>query len=461
MKRPAIKGRFGADVLLAIVLPVACAAALLLLQPDRGQPEGEPPLETPLTTASVVCPSALPGSGTDLLGVSTVGTDPATKVAGDVQVGLGDTVGPLRVRTGRVSPATSGPGPAVVTGTDDLAPGLVAGRSQTAPLSAVDCTPPVAEQWFTAAGAGATLNSMIELVNPNAGPAIADITVRSPGGVLDVPALRGVSVPGNTSQVLDLGQIVPRRGELSLEVHTSRGSLSVHVVDGYDELGTGVQVQDWLPAQPAPATSNLLLGLGAGAGERTLVLANPGGDELRATVKVVTPTSVFAPAGVEPVRVPPDSTEAVSLDDVLKQAVKQGATGLLVESTGPVTATLRQVVSDDLSLLTPTAAIDSTTAAVVPAGPKRLLLAGPDAVGVATVTAYAANGKVLATQRIELAPNAGGDVALPDETTLVVLTPERTSVGAALLVQGTGTAVLPLRELVLTGLVPDVRPGLP
>jgi hypothetical protein len=122
---------------------------------------------------------------------------------------------------------------------------------------------------------------------------------------------------------------------------------------------------------------------------------------------------------------------------------------------------VRQVVSDDLSLLVPAPPVSTTTAVVVPGGPKRLLLAGPDAVGVATVTAYAANGKVLATQRVELAPDTGADVALPDETALVVLTPERTSVRAAVFVQGTGTTVVPLRELVLTGLVPAVRPGLP
>ncbi len=452
--------RFGADAVLALLLPVACAVALLLLRPDRQQPVAEPAVETPLTSASVVCPGALPGA-TDLLGVSTVGAGPASKVAGDVQVGLGETVGPLRVRTGRVSTAAPGTGPVVVTGTGELAPGLLAGRSQTTPLAAVDCAPTVADQWFTAAGAGATHDSTIELVNPNAGPAIADITLRSPSGVLDVPALRGVSVPGNSSQVLDLGQVAPRRGELSLEVHTSRGRLAVHVVDGYDELGSGARSQDWLPAQPAPQTSNFLMGLGTGPGERTLVLANPGSDEVRATVKVITPTAVFAPSGVDPVRVAPDSTETVSLDDVVQQAAKDGATGLLVESTGPVTATMRQVVSEDLSLLTPAPPVGSTTAVVVPAGPKRLLLGGPDAVGVATVTAYAANGKQLGTQRVELAPDTGADVELPDDTALIVLTPERTTVRAAVLVQGTGTAVVPLRELVLTGLVPDVRPGLP
>ncbi len=456
-----MRRRFGADVVLAVVLPVACALALFLLQPDRGQPGGQSPVETALTSASLVCPSALPGTDADLLGVSTLGAEPGNRVKGDVQVGLGDAAGAVRVRSGRVSTAAPGTGPAAVTGTGDLAPGLVAGRSQSTPLAAVDCAPPVADQWFTGAGAGATHDSVLELVNPNAGRAIADVTVRGPGGVLDVPALRGVTVPGYSSTRLDLGQVVPRRGELSLEVHTGRGRLAVYVVDAYDELGSGVRVQDWLSAQAEPSQDNVLLGLAQGAGERTLVLANPGADEVRATVKVVTPTSVFSPSGLEPVRVAPDATEAVSLDDVLAQAIQDGATGVLVESTGPVTATLRQVVGGDLSLLSAAPALVTTAAAVVPAGPKRLLLAGPDAVGVATVTAYAANGKQLDQQRIELAPDAGADVALPDDAALVTLTPERTSVRAAVMFSGTGTAVVPLRELVLTGLVPDVRPGIP
>jgi hypothetical protein len=98
---------------------------------------------------------------------------------------------------------------------------------------------------------------------------------------------------------------------------------------------------------------------------------------------------------------------------------------------------------------------------VLPAGPKRLLLGGPDAVGVATVTAYSPKGKVLDEQRVELTPSGGADVPLPDAAVLVTLTPERTSVRAAVLLSGTGTAVVPLRELVLTGRVPDVRPGVP
>ncbi|MDX6375110.1 MAG: hypothetical protein QOD98_4098, partial [Nocardioidaceae bacterium] len=409
-----MRRRFGADVFLAILLPVACGLALLLLHPDRDEPRGKTPVETALTSASVVCPDALPGTGSDLLGVSIIGADPDTKVKGDVQVGLGPSAAPLALRTRRVSAAPP-LGPTVITGSDDLAPGLVAGRSQSVPLAAVDCAPPVADQWFTAVGAGATHDSVVELVNPNAGPAIADITVRSPSGILEVPALHGVSVPGNDSVRLDLGQVTPHRNDRSLEVHTSRGRLSVHVVDTYDDLGAGASGQDWLPAQAEPATDNLLLGLATGKGERTLVLANPGADEVRATVKVVTPTSVFAPSGVDEVRVAPDTTEAVSLDDVLAQATRAGATGLLVEASGPVTATMRQVVGGDLSLLSTAPELDGSSAVVLPAGPKHLLLAGADAVGAATVTSYSADGKQLDQQRVELGPESGADLALPDD----------------------------------------------
>ncbi len=455
-----MRRRFGADVLLAIALPVVCALVLLPLHPDRSQPHGSAPVGTPLTSASLVCPDTLPGSSGDLLGVSTLGTDPATPVTGEVQVGLGASLAPLEVRTLRVSTAPAGAGPSVVTGSGDLAPGLVAGRSETSPLAAVDCAPPVADQWFTAAGADATHDSVVELVNPNAGPAVVEITVRSAGGVLDVPALRGITVPGSSAVRLDLGQVTPNRSELSLEVHTTRGRLAVHVVDSREELGSGTTSRDWLPAQAAPSSTNLLLGLTAGAGERTLVLANPGADEVRATVKVVTPSSTFTPTGVEAIRVAPDSTEAVSLDDVLAQAAGDGAVGVLVEADGPLTAGLRQVVGADLSLLTAAPAVDATSAVVVPPGAKRLLLSGATADTSVTVSSYAANGKQLDQGEVTVVAGGAADLAVPDKAVLVVLDPQGPVRGAVLLT-GTGTAVVPLRPLVLSGLVPDVRPGVP
>ena len=54
--------------------------------------------------------------------------------------------------------------------------------------------------------------------------------------MLDVPRLRGVAVPGRSSVRLDLGSIVPRRGDLALHVVTQRGRLATSVVASYDDL---------------------------------------------------------------------------------------------------------------------------------------------------------------------------------------------------------------------------------
>ena len=81
---------------------------------------------------------------------------------------------------------------------------------------------------------------------------------------------------------------------------------------------------------------------------------------------------------------------------------------------------------------------------------------------MATVVALDASGAELSTETVELAPDTGATVQLPDGTALVRVTPERTSVRAALLVAGgAGVAVVPLRELLVEGLVPDVQPSLP
>jgi hypothetical protein len=451
------------DALLALVLPLACVGALVLVRPDLPGATPHPAVRTELESASVVCPSALSGGSPkgDALGVTTLARNLDEQTQGDLEVGLGDDVQRSAVRVGQATPVPVGPGPAVVTGTDQLAPGVVAGRSGAGPLTAVDCAPTAAERWFTGVGAGATHSSVLELVNPNPGRAVADVSVWSPNGALDVEGLRGVTVPGRASTRLDLGEVVPRRGELTVRVSTLRGQLASNVEDTYDELGGGVRVSDWLPGQPAPERDNVLLGLARGPGERTLVLGNPGASELRAEIKVITPRSVFTPSGVEPVRVAPGSTQKVTLSSLLEQVTGQGAIGLVVSANGPITATMRQVVDGDLSLLVPTPAVSSATAVLLPPGRKRLLLAAASAVGAATVTALGRDGKQLSSERVELKPETGANLQLPEKAALVVLTPERASVRAAVLVVGQGGAVVRLRELVRSGLVPDVRPGLP
>ena len=97
-------------------------------------------------------------------------------------------------------------------------------------------------------GARPAHSSVVELVNPDPGPAIADLTIHAPSGPLDVSDLRGIRVPGRSSVELDLATIIPRRTELGLHVLVSRGRLTSSVLDTVDRLGTGPFATDWIDA---------------------------------------------------------------------------------------------------------------------------------------------------------------------------------------------------------------------
>ncbi len=440
---------------LAIVLPLLTVAALLLVRQHAPVEETGAPTRTALTRASIVCPSALPGAPTAYLSTAGKGAE------GSVEVRTGPDAGTVRISADQVSAVDRGRGPLTVTGEDDLAPALVGARFGAGKLAAVSCSATAPDQWFTAVGAGAKHNSVLELVNPDAGPAIADVTVYGGVGRIDVPRLRGVSVPGRSSVRLDLGSVTPRRGELALHVLTSRGRLAASVSDTYDELGAGQSSQDWLGAQPAPSTRNVLMGLAPGEGTRSLSIANGGADEVRVSVKVISEDSVFAPEGVEEIRVAPDSVHRVTLTGSLLSAIRKGAVGLEVTSTAPVTATLRSFAEGDLSHAVSGTPVSSGARVVVPQGPKQVVLAGAEAAGVVTVVAFSESGERLASMRAEVGPGRGTVVKLPEKAVLVAVTPERTPVTGAVLVSGNGAAVVPLTELVRNGLIPAMSPGLP
>ena len=441
---------------LSVLLPLVTLGALLLVHVGgQGRPAATP-TRTPLTSASLVCPAPLPGASAAYLSTTRQG------VRGKVSLRSGKDTSSARLAEGRVTTVRQGGDSLVATGTGDLAPGLVGARFGTAGhLAAVACQPTSPDEWFTGVGGGARHSSVLELLNPDEGPAVADIAVYSASGVVDVPRLHGVSVPGRSSVRLDISAIAPRRGDLALHVVTERGRLAASLLDTSDELASAAPSDDWLPAQPAPATDNYLLGVTPGPADRVLTLANDGDSETRASLRFVTEDSTFAPEGVDDVRVPPQSAVRVLLSSVLGSDAADGVVGLEVTSGSPVTATLRTVSGGDLSHVVARPALRSGTTAVVPGGRKQLVLAGAGGVGAVQVVARSASGRQLASSRASLRPGQAALVDLPPAAALVTVTPQGTTVHAAVVVSGAGQAVLPLADPVLNGLVPAVGPGLP
>lgn len=439
-------------VVLAVLLPLLTGGAVLLTRTETPALPDRSPVEAALGAASVVCPGlASPALVTTASGES-----------GTVVAGAGDDESEVEVAPDRLGEASDlGDRPVVVRAEDALAPGLVAGRYAAGPLRVAECAAPAPEQWFTGVGAGAGHSSVLELVNPDNGAAVADVVVTGRAGIAEAPELRGVAVPGRSSVRLDLAELLPRRDELSLHVTTQRGRVFSAVLDRVDELGAGDAAEDHLPPQAEPATSLTLLGLPAGTGPRTLLVANDGDSEVRATLRVLDERSVFAPEGLEDVRVPPQSVARVQLGATLGPLVADGALGLVVDATGPVTATLRSFVGGDLAHAVPTTGVESTTVAAVPPGRKRLVLTGATSTGVVEVVARDASGAQLAAKRVEVSPDRGFAVGLPARAVHLTVTPQRTPVVAAVVAATGGAGVVRLHELVRSSLVPDVRPGLP
>ena len=161
-------------------------------------------------------------------------------------------------------------------------------------------TEPAPERWFTGVGAAAEHASTLTLVNPDKGPAVADVTVWDGSGLVDVPALRGLRVPGGRSASFDLAEVAPSRDALALRSRSpAAGSARAWSTWSTPSGATG-PVREWLPAQAAPAATSYVVGVGdRRAAGRFLTLANPGDSEVRVELKLVGRDSEFAPAGVE------------------------------------------------------------------------------------------------------------------------------------------------------------------
>ncbi len=435
--------------LLAVAIPLLTVAALGLVRPADTPPTSYAPTGAPLDRTTVVCPPRLPGADDIRLASSGL-------ASGEVALRIGRADDTETLRDGVA--ARSERQYVVVQGSADLAVGLVATRAGGG--SAVGCEPPAPERWFTGVGASAEHASTLTLVNPDKGPAVADVTVWDGSGLVDVSDLRGIRVPGGRSTSFDLSEVSPNRDALAMRVSVSRGRLAASVVDVLDPVGPDQPVREWLPAQAAPAATSYVVGVGTTPADRTLTLANPGDDEVRVALKLVSGESEFAPSGVDEVVLAPASVSEVDLSGVLRGRAAEGVQALRLEATGPVTAGVRTQVPGDLALSVAGASVASEAALALPAGSKRLVVAGASAPGVLILRAWDEDGSVVVRERrVEVDPATAARIRLPDEAALALVTLERTGGVLSLEVSDRGLSVLPLTQLETTSEVPDVRPA--
>ncbi|MDN7120827.1 hypothetical protein INN71_05435 [Nocardioides sp. ChNu-153] len=494
---PATERRRRVDpvVLAAVVLPVVALGLGAAVRVGAPTPPATAPDTQVRTAATVVCPSAgvAAGTGGDL--------DAIVPDAGAVRAATGPAVGAATVELdgeevpvadGAVATTSTG-APTTVRATGEAAPGLVAARYDAAGGAGRTCRTPDTGGWFVGLGAGADRASVLELTNPDAGTAVAAVTVLGETGPVDVEAARSVVVGAGETRRLDLGALAPTRGELGVRVEVTRGRLALGALQTTRPLDGTAGGSAWAPLLPAAAPATTLLGLpGDASTPRTLVVANPADAQVQVEVDLLGADGGYRPAGLEPVVVAPRAVASLDLTAAVADGLADGAGGALgirVVSTGDVAATLRSGAGADEVAAVPAAPLTTGTALLPPqAGTARLVLsrdaedgtgdgsgdgsgddagdgAGDDAgeeAAPATVVARAADGAELLREDVALDPGASAAVDLPAGAARVDVESAGDAVRGALVVTaGARTSVLALAPAVPEDLVAVVRRAWP
>ncbi|WP_141006569.1 DUF5719 family protein [Nocardioides humi] len=435
--------------------------------PGRHRRRGDPARRTPapstaeLTSATVVCPGGTrpasavrvgrtPGVGGGELGILATQEDGTELVAG----------APVTVEAGSTAVVPDGAGPVVLDGDGAAAPGITAGRDD--PLAVPECRAPAYDEWLVGLGATARYATTLELVNPDEGEAVVDVALYDEEGPVEEPALRGIQVPAHGVQRIDLAAVAPRREMTAAHLSVTRGRVTVTARNTRDQLGRGRATTEFLPTQAAPDTENLILGVPSGARGATLFVANPGDDEVRARIRLVTADATFTPTDAPDVTVAPHALQTVDLRPLLSGESAAGVVGIVVEAAEPVAASVRLVRRKDLVLLAPAVEVREPTATVLPSGDKTLLLGDAIRTGVVHVTSYGPDGAVLREDQVEVAPDRAASLDLPPEAVLVAVEPRNTRIAGvvSLPTKGgqPGLATLRLRPAETHARIPVVSP---
>lgn len=464
-RRASVARRRKVDALvaLAVGLPAVVALSVAVIGHESDPVAGtNPPSTSDLTSATTVCPGAV----SDNASTVRVGRTPGV-TGGRLQVltskrqaaTVADAAPVTAARDATVVvPGSSGA--TVLDGEGAAAPGLVAGRGDA--LAVPECRAPAYDEWLVGLGASARYSTTIELVNPDDGEAVVDLTLYDAAGPVDEPALRGLQVPAHGVREIDLSQSAPRRTVTAAHLTVVRGRVTAAARTTRDQLGRSRVTTEFLPTQAQPSGRNLILGFPAKPQAATLFLANPGANEARATIRLVTADATFTPTGAKEIAVAPQSMATVDLGALLAGEAGKGVLGVLVESPDPLVASARLLSAGDLVLLGPAIDTRETTSAVVPTGAKTLQLGDAERSGVIHVTSYDATGVKIAEEQVEIAPDRAASLALPPKAVRITVEPRNTRIAGVVDVPTGGNlpglATLRLRPAETHARIPVVAP---
>lgn len=306
-----------------IVGLAAATVAGTLIGPQEVPPT---PFAASASRVSVVCPAF--GSATAKVRVAVAATGSGLRTTRVAEPNQGSDAGRFKVLTNAGQPVrVSAPLPDPF----GAATVVTAENGPERGLSASGCVVPSTDHWFTGVDVRSRAQSEVVVANLDGTEASVDLTVYGEAGRIAAP--RGVAVAGNSSETISLGALPRSDGPLTVRVSSSDGRMAAFVRQRTWALDVPLGV-DWVAAAGEPATDLVVPGIPAGAGQRRLVLTNPGERTATVTLGVLTDSGTIELTGSEQVEVPAGITRTVDLATGLDGQ----AAALKLTSTQPVTA---------------------------------------------------------------------------------------------------------------------------
>lgn len=329
---------------------VALAVAAGLVQPTAKAAHRLHAGLAPVRSASAVCPSVTggPGGGSTDMTVATLGTSK----------GLRASYSPLL--PGKGGARTLSPNPRAVVhqttpyaavsvqATGEGAGELAVTQEALTPygihraLTDLACAPAGTDWWFAGGDGRVGVTDVLVLSNPSDQAANVALSMWSVRGPLSPPGTSGIIVPPHTAQLRQVASLAPDVPGITVHVHANSGSVAAALLDQHTSGIHPVGV-DWIPPTAAPAVASVVTGFVSGAALDWLELTNPGDRDTTVTLRVVTPTRNFQPAGHQSVVVAAGHTVTVDL-----------AGAIAGETAAVVTSSDAPIVSEGMTLLRPT-----------------------------------------------------------------------------------------------------------
>lgn len=273
---------------------------------------------TPVAPASSGAPSGSPAPAPSPAASQSAGQGAGQPTNARVTLAKPGVPVSVQAANGDSAPGTS----AVATGA--FAPGFTVTQTTAVTdargtgISGVTCQPDGTDFWFAGAGAAGSRADYVDLTNVGAASAVVDIKLYGDQGEVDSDAASGIAVPPGGSQAIllstltnntsvsDLGvEVVARSGRVSAALHASDGSSGA----------------DWLPAETAPAPTQVLAGLPADLSALRLIVMAPGSDDADLKIQLSGPNGWFTPAGHESIHIKAGMVNAVDLGQITRGEV--------------------------------------------------------------------------------------------------------------------------------------------